>query len=235
MDLNPDDLNAYFPEVVGSHIHKGFWSAVLFGELIQPSENINSSGEINLEGWSQNFELRDREIIEHTERVTRLTVRLARMMKIPEDEIEKIYRGALLHDIGKIGIPDEILYKPGPLNDEEWVVMRQHPVIAFELLSSIPTLQFVIDIPYCHHEKWNGTGYPRGLKGIEIPLSARIFTVVDVWDALTSDRPYRKALPTEQVIEYILQESGQHFDPQVVDAFMYMLTSGPSIRSEFSH
>jgi HD-GYP domain-containing protein (c-di-GMP phosphodiesterase class II) len=203
---------------------------LLFGELIRPDQSVNPFYEVTIEDWSQDFEARDREIIRHTQRVTQMTVNLARLMNVPEDEMDNIYRGAFLHDIGKICIPEEILNKPGPLNDEEWVIMRQHPVLALELFSSIPALQSALDIPYCHHERWDGTGYPRGLKGEEIPLAARLFAVVDVWDALISDRPYRKACPAEQVIEYILQESGQHFDPQVVDAFIYLLTAGQDIR-----
>jgi HD-GYP domain-containing protein (c-di-GMP phosphodiesterase class II) len=128
--------------------------------------------------------------------------------------------GALLHDIGKMGVPDGILLKPGPLTDEEWVKMKEHPTFAYELLSPIRYLQQALDIPYCHHEKWDGSGYPRGLKGTQIPLAARIFAVVDVWDALTSDRPYRPAWTKEKAREHILSSSGTHFDPQVVDVFM---------------
>jgi HD-GYP domain-containing protein (c-di-GMP phosphodiesterase class II) len=132
-------------------------------------------------------------------------------------------RGALLHDIGKMGIPDSILLKPGSLTGEEWVVMRRHPTIAFELLSPIAYLRPAIDIPYCHHENWDGSGYPRGLEGEQIPLSARLFAVVDVWDALRSDRPYRKAWPEEQVLEHILSLVGTHFDPKAVELFMEMV------------
>jgi putative nucleotidyltransferase with HDIG domain len=235
IDLNPEYKSTSLPEAVGGYVQEGLWSAVLIGELTKHGENENLADNDTRVSWSQEFELRDREIIEHTQRVTQMTLKLARLMNVQEEEIGDIYRGALLHDIGKIDIPSEILYKPGPLTDEEWVVMRQHPVLAYELLSSIPALQSAIDIPYCHHEKWNGTGYPRGLKGDEIPLAARIFAVVDVWDALTSDRPYRKALPPEQVIEFILEESGQHFDAQVVDAFMILLTADQSPRTVISH
>ncbi|MBI4316523.1 MAG: HD-GYP domain-containing protein, partial [Chloroflexi bacterium] len=129
-------------------------------------------------------------------------------------------RGALLHDIGKMGVPDSILLKPGPLTDEEWVIMRLHPQLAYDMLSPINYLRSALDIPYCHHEKWDGTGYPRGLKGEQIPLAARPFAVVDVWDALRSDRPYRAAWPEEKVIEHIKAGSGSHFDPQVVEAFL---------------
>ena len=125
-----------------------------------------------------------------------------------------------MHDIGKMGVPDNILLKPGPLTEEEWEIMRKHPQFAYELLTPIDYLHQALDIPYSHHEKWDGTGYPRGLKGEEIPLAARIFAVVDVWDALTSERPYRPAWSREKAIEYIKTQSGVHFDPQVVEVFL---------------
>lgn len=137
-----------------------------------------------------------------------------------EEELVHVRRGALLHDMGKMGIPDAILRKPGPLSEEEWVIMRRHPVYAYEFLSPIPFLRLALDIPYCHHERWDGTGYPRGLVREEIPLAARVFAVVDVWDALRSDRPYRKASPMEEVRQMIREGTGTHFDPRVVDAFL---------------
>jgi HD-GYP domain-containing protein (c-di-GMP phosphodiesterase class II) len=143
-------------------------------------------------------------------------------MGMSEAEQVHVRRGALLHDIGKMGIPDSILHKPGPLADEEGEIMRQHPVYAYQLLSPITHLRPALDIPYCHHEKWDGTGYPRGLKGEQIPLAARIFAVVDVWDALRSDRPYRAAWPEEKVRAHIREQAGKHFDPQVVEVFMNM-------------
>jgi hemerythrin-like metal-binding protein len=148
--------------------------------------------------------------------VTELTTRLGRLFGLSEEELVHVRRGALLHDIGKMGVPDGILLKPGPLTDEEWIVMRKHTTFAFELLSPIHFLQTAVDIPYCHHEKWDGSGYPRGLKGEAIPLAARIFALVDVYDALTSDRPYRKAWPEEKVLDHIRSLAGTHFDPQVV-------------------
>jgi HD-GYP domain-containing protein (c-di-GMP phosphodiesterase class II) len=144
-------------------------------------------------------------------------------MGISGEEIIHIRRGALLHDIGKMGIPDNLLLKTGPLTDNEWGEMRKHPVYAYEMLSPISYLRPALDIPYCHHERWDGTGYPRGLKGDRIPLSARIFAVVDVWDALCSDRPYRRAWPREKALEYLTENSGTHFDPAVVTAFKRML------------
>ena len=172
-----------------------------------------------IEGWSRALDLRDDGTEGHTQRVKAMTLRLARAMGFPDDELIHIQRGALLHDIGKIGVPDGILLKPGPLTEEEWQVMRRHPQIAFELLSPIAYLKPAIDIPYSHHERWDGTGYPRGRKGKQTPRAARVFAVVDVWDALRSDRPYRKAWPEERVIAHIESLSGTHFDPEAVEAF----------------
>jgi HD-GYP domain-containing protein (c-di-GMP phosphodiesterase class II) len=138
---------------------------------------------------------------------------------MPEEEMTHIRRGALLHDMGKIGVPDAILHKPAALSDEEWRVMRKHPQFARDLLSPIEYLRPALDIPYCHHEKWDGSGYPQGLKGPEVPIAARIFAVVDVWDALTSNRPYRPAWKKEDALSHIREQSGRHFDPQVVDLF----------------
>ena len=145
-------------------------------------------------------------------------------MMIKPEELLQIRRGALLHDIGKIGIPDSILRKPGPLTDEEWVIMRRHPQLAHDMLAPIIYLRLAIDIPWCRHEKWDGTGYPRGLKGDEIPLAARIFAVVDVWDALCSDRPYRKAWPLDKVRSYIQEQAGKYFDPRIVESFLKELS-----------
>jgi len=167
--------------------------------------------------------LRDKETEGHTQRVTELTLKLARAMGLTNSDLVHIRRGALLHDIGKMGVPDGILFKEGPLTEEEWKIMRQHPRFAYEMLSPIEYLRPALDIPYCHHEKWDGSGYPRGLKGEEIPLAARLFAVVDVYDALTSDRPYRPAWPRQKTLEHIRQLSGSHFDPQVVETFMELL------------
>jgi putative nucleotidyltransferase with HDIG domain len=179
-----------------------------------------------LEGWAKALELRDKETEGHSRRVTETTVAVARAMGVPEEEVEHIRRGAILHDIGKMGIPDEILRKEGSLTDEEREIVHKHPDTAYELLKQIPFLENALDIPYCHHEKWNGSGYPRGLKGREIPFSARIFAVADVWDALTSNRPYRKAWGKEQVSHYLMNESGKHFDPRVVNIFLSLLEKG---------
>jgi len=177
-----------------------------------------------IEGWSRAMDLRDEETEGHSRRVTELTLRLANIMMIKPEELLQIRRGALIHDIGKIGIPDSILRKPGPLTDEEWVIMRRHPQLAHDMLAPIIYLRLAIDIPWCHHEKWDGTGYPRGLKGDEIPLAARIFAVVDVWDALCSDRPYRKAWPVDKVRSYIQEQAGKYFDPRIVESFLKELS-----------
>jgi HD-GYP domain-containing protein (c-di-GMP phosphodiesterase class II) len=150
----------------------------------------------------------------------KLTLQLAGSAGIPESQLLHIRRGVLLHDIGKMAVPDDILHKSGPLNDDEWVIMRRHPEDAFKMLSPITYLRAAVDIPYCHHEKWDGSGYPRGLKGEAIPLAARLFAVVDVFDALTSDRPYRKAWPADKALAYIREQSGSHFDPRIVKAFL---------------
>ena len=176
-----------------------------------------------IESWSRAMDLRDHETEGHTLRVTDLTLKLARAMRVSESQLTAIRRGALLHDIGKIGIPDSILLKEGKLTDEEWVLMHRHPQLAREMLMPIAYLKDPLDIPYCHHEKWDGTGYPQGLKEDHIPLAARIFAIVDVWDALTSDRVYRKKLPKQKTLEYIEAQNGKHFDPQIVEAFLKMM------------
>jgi len=177
------------------------------------------SYEHTLSGWSRALELRDHETEGHSARVTELAVRLGRAVGLRGESLEQLRRGALLHDIGKIGVPDAILHKPGPLADEEWAVMRRHPEYAYGLLAPIVFLHPVLDIPYCHHERWDGSGYPRGLAGEAIPLAARIFAVVDVWDALSSDRPYRAAWPPRKVLGYLQAHAGNLFDPSVVRVF----------------
>ena len=173
-----------------------------------------------LEGWSRALELRERETAGHSKRVVDLTLQLAIKLGMPEDRLINIQRGALLHDIGKLGIPDQILLKPGPLSGEEWEIMRQHPFFSFQLIESIPYLLPALDIPFYHHERWDGSGYPKGLKGEAIPLAARIFTVVDVWDALTSWRPYRPPWSEESVMKYLQEHAGRLFDPKVVEKFL---------------
>ena len=195
----------------------------LFEGLQRSNIELSLAYDTTLEGWAKALELRDQETEGHTLRVTETTMQLARAMGVNEEHIVHVRRGALLHDMGKIGVPDSILLKPGPLTDEEWTVMRRHPQLAFDMLSPIQYLRPALDIPYCHHEKWDGSGYPRGLKGKQIPLAARIFAIVDVWDALLSDRPYRKGWPAKDALQYIREQSGRHFDSQVVEAFLQMM------------
>jgi putative nucleotidyltransferase with HDIG domain len=185
-----------------------------------------------LEGWSKALDLRDEDTEGHSERVTTLTLSLAEEMGMCSEDIVHLRRGALLHDIGKMGIPDSILLKSSGLSEDEWQVMYRHPLFAYQMLSPIEYLQPALDIPYCHHERWDGRGYPRGLKGTEIPLAARIFAVVDVWDAITTDRPYRLAFSREDALEHIKNESGKYFDPQVVEAFIKLISQNTEPVSE---
>lgn len=195
----------------------------LFNNLERSNmELIRAYNEV-IEGWARALELRDQETEGHSRRVEHLTLTMAREMGLKESEIADVRQGALLHDIGKMGVPDRILQKPGKLTEEEWEVMRKHPTFAYEMLSPIDHLKPALHIPYCHHEKWDGSGYPRGLQGEEIPLAARIFAVVDVWDALRSDRPYRDAWSDDKALAYIKDQSGAHFDPRVVDVFLKVL------------
>ena len=198
-------------------------NTALFHDLQVSNTEISRAYDETLEGWARALEMRDMETYGHSDRVTDLTLLLAVKMKVESSQLVHIRRGSLLHDIGKMGIPDNILNKPGKLDEEEWKIMKLHPVYAYKMLSPIRYLIPALDIPHCHHEKWDGSGYPRGLKGAEIPLSARIFAIIDVWDALSSDRPYRKAWPHEKVLDYIQEQSGIHFDPEVVETFMKMI------------
>lgn len=181
---------------------------------------LNESYDLTLRGWARALEYRDGETAGHSQRVTKLSVAVGKTLRLEAEDLVNIRRGSYLHDIGKMAIPDHILLKPGPLVDEEWEVMKQHPVRSREFLSEIPFLQGAIPIAYSHHERWDGTGYPDRLKGEEIPLLARIFAVVDNWDALTSDRPYRKAWSDEKVIAYLKENAGKMFDPQIVEVFL---------------
>jgi putative nucleotidyltransferase with HDIG domain len=194
--------------------------AQLYDRLRLSTQQLALAYDATIEGWSRALDLRDHETEGHSVRVTELSLQLARALGIDEEQIVHIRRGALLHDIGKMGIPDQILLKAGPLTPEEREIICEHPANAYQLLSPIAYLTPALDIPYCHHEKWDGTGYPRGLAGQDIPLAARIFAVVDVWDALCSDRPYRRGWPPAKVREYIRDQAGKHFDPQIVDVFL---------------
>jgi PAS domain S-box-containing protein len=198
-------------------------NATLFEGLQRSNLDLRMAYDSTIEGWSRAMDLRDKETEGHTQRVTEMTLRLARAFGVSDEQLVHIQRGALLHDIGKMGIPDSILLKPEALTDAEWAIMRQHPIYAYELLSPIAYLHPALDIPYSHHEKWDGSGYPRGLKGAEIPLAARLFAIVDVWDALRSDRPYRKAWSEARVREHLRASAGTHFDPHVVELFLRIL------------
>ena len=198
-------------------------NARLYEDMQHAIEEVTHAYDATLIGWSQLLDVRDHITDEHTQRVAELTLALAEKMGIPVSEFDHLRRGALLHDIGKMGIPDEILQKKGPLTEEEMAVMRTHPELGYQILSGIEFLESALEIPYCHHEKWDGNGYPLGLHGEDIPLSARIFAVVDVWDALTSDRPYRPAWDEEKALEYIREQAGQYFDPAVVAVFLDMM------------
>lgn len=200
-------------------------NADLFSRLERSNTNLLRAYDATIEGWAHALDLKDEETEQHSQRVTELTMRIANKMGMDAEHLVHVRRGSLLHDIGKMGIPDSILLKKGKLTDDEWEIMRKHPVYSFEMLSPITYLKPALDIPYCHHEKWDGSGYPRGLKGKQIPLEARIFAVVDVYDALTSDRPYREAWSKEKTLDHICDLSGTHFDPEVVELFLQEISS----------
>ena len=218
--LDSDIEWLYFLETLAGQAAIAIENTTLFEDLQRTNDELSKAYDSTIEGWSHALDLRDKETEGHTQRVTELTLELARAFRFSDRELVYIRWGALLHDIGKMGVPDRILLKEGPLTEEEWVIMRQHPVYAHEMLQTIQYLRPALDIPYCHHEKWDGTGYPRGLKGELIPQAARLFAVVDVWDALRSDRPYRKGWPEDRVREHIRALAGQHFDPRVVEVFL---------------
>jgi HD-GYP domain-containing protein (c-di-GMP phosphodiesterase class II) len=198
-------------------------NAQTYNNLQRTNNELVMAYDATIAGWSHAMDLRDKETEWHTQRVTDLTLKLAERMGIGASELVHIRRGALLHDIGKLGVPDSILLKPGTLTGDEWEIMKRHPTLAREMLSPIVYLRYSIDIPYYHHEKWDGSGYPQGIKGEQIPLAARLFSIVDVWDALTSHRPYRPAWTVEETLRYIREQSGKHFDPRIVETFMGMI------------
>jgi putative nucleotidyltransferase with HDIG domain len=199
-------------------------NTTLLADLQHSNHELAQAYDATIEGWSHALDLRDHETEGHTRRVTELTLALAqRVGGFDESDLVHVRRGALLHDIGKMGVPDSILLKAGPLTDAEWVIMRRHPVYAHEMLRLIEYLRPALDIPHYHHEKWDGTGYPAGLKGEQIPLAARLFAVVDVWDALRSDRPYRPAWPEAKVRAHLAELAGAHLDPELVAAFLELL------------
>jgi PAS domain S-box-containing protein len=212
-----------FLETLAGQVAIAIDNAQLFANLQRSNLELGQAYDATIEGWSRALDMRDRVTEGHTKRVTEIALHLARAMGISTADLVHIRRGILLHDMGKMGVPDKILLKPGPLTPDEIKIMRMHPQYAFEMLAPINYLRPALDIPASHHEKWDGTGYPRGLKGEQIPLAVRIFTVVDVFDALTSDRPYRRAWPKQKALQYITDEKGKSFDPRVVDVFMSLL------------
>jgi PAS domain S-box-containing protein len=217
--LSPDDNWFSFIKNLAGQAAIAIVNIEMLDELQRTNNELTLAYDESIEGWARSLELRDEDTQGHTQRVAEITLRLASASRMKNEELANLRRGALLHDIGELGIPDRILLKPGALTEEEWVVVRKHPEVAYELLSSITFLKQITDIPYCHHEKWDGSGYPRGLKGEQIPLAARLFAVADVWDALCSERPYRPAWTESKAAEYIRQQAGKHFDPQAVNLF----------------
>ncbi len=219
INLEEIKLLSSITEMAGIAVHR----IRLFEKLKASEAALVEAYDETIQGWAAALELRDQETEGHSERVTEMTLALAQQLDFSEEQLTHIYRGSLLHDIGKMGVSDTILLKPGPLDDREWEIMRRHPIYAYEVLVPIAYLKPALNIPYCHHEKYDGSGYPRGLKGKQIPLPARIFAVVDVYDALTSDRPYRKAWSRKEALEHIKKVSGTHFDPQVVELFLDLI------------
>jgi len=218
--LDPDESWYEFLDMLAGQAAIAVDNAVLFEGLERANQELRVAYDQTIEGWARALDLRDDETEGHSRRVTELALLIAGELGVDDAELVHIRRGALLHDIGKLAVSDRILLKPGPLTDEERAAMERHPAYAVGLLSSIPFLEPALDIPRCHHEKWDGSGYPNGLAGDEIPLAARIFAVADVWDALRSDRPYREAWPLDQIREHIRDQAGTHFDPQVVEVFL---------------
>ena len=223
--LSPDADWIEFLETLAGEAAIAVENAVLLKELQRTNFELTLAYNTTIEGWSRALDLRDRDTEGHTQRVTDAAVKLARRLGFSEAELVHVRRGAVLHDIGKMAIPDSILLKPGPLTPEEWDIIRQHPRFAYELLSPIPYLGPALDIPHYHHERWDGSGYPHSLKDNQIPLPARLFSVVDVYDALTSHRPYRPAWKPDDAIAYISNQRGKHFDPEVAGEYLQMLTA----------
>lgn len=213
------------PERLGQAVQIALEQKHLRDQNKQTEIELRIAYDSTLRGWSNALELREHETAGHSKRVVQMTLDVARLLGINEQEIAHIQRGALLHDIGKMGIPDSILLKPGPLTESEWEVMRMHPIYAYNLLSEIPYLLPALDIPYYHHERWDGSGYPKGLKGVEIPIAARIFAIIDVWDALSHDRPYRPAWTEEKVFNYLQKNSGIHFDPEILEVTLQVISN----------
>jgi putative nucleotidyltransferase with HDIG domain len=224
-ELNSNQEWLSFLETLSGQTAIAIDNAILFQDLQRSNFDLAMAYDATIEGWSHALDLRDKDTEGHTLRVTEMALKLARALGVEEDQLIHIRRGGLLHDIGKMAVPDNILLKPEPLTDEEWQIMRQHPQLAYDWLVGISFLKYALEIPYYHHEKWNGTGYPHGLKGKLIPLSARIFAVADVWDALTNDRPYRKAWSHSKAAEYMREKSGIYFDPEIIDVFLSLIAA----------
>ena len=218
--LKPDTDWQNFLVMVAGQAAIAIDSAVMFTDLQRSNAELSLAYDATIEGLSRALDLRDKETKEHTFRVTDITVKLATRLGVKQSDLIHIRRGAILHDVGKVAIPDQILFKPGPLLKEEWDIMRKHPAIAVELLSPVNYLEPALEIPHWHHEKWDGTGYPDELHQENIPFSARLFALADVYDALTSNRPYRSAWSKQDAIEYIESQSGTHFDPRIVPEFL---------------
>jgi putative nucleotidyltransferase with HDIG domain len=212
-----------FFEALTGQVSMAFENAKLLFELQNAKEDLLLAYDQTIEALSYGLDLRDKETEGHSQRVTELTVKIAEKFGIKGEKLRYVKWGALLHDIGKLGVPDSILLKPGPLTDKEWEIMKKHPEYGYNMLKKVDFLLPALEIPLYHHEKWDGSGYPKGLKGDEIPLPARIFAVVDVWDALTNERPYRPPWSKEKALEYIISQSGKHFDPEVVKVFLEVI------------
>ena len=221
--LNLGDAQVTFIEILADQAARAIDNAVVVDDQQRSKLELTLAYDATIEGWVRALDLREKDLSGHTSRVVDLTLQLARNMGVAETTLPDIQRGALLHDVGKMGIPDDILLKEENLTDDEWEILKRHPQYAYNMLAPIEYLHGALDIPYCHHEKWDGTGYPSGLKGEEIPFAARLFSVVDVYDTLASNRPYRRGWTQDKIMDYIQDESGKSFDPQVVDAFIKMM------------
>ena len=221
--LEPDQEWLDFLHTLAGQAAIAIENAQLFKNLQQSNIELLQAYDATIEGWSRALDLRDRETEGHTQRVTEMAMKLGQRLGISDQELKFMRWGGLLHDIGKMAVPDRILLKPDTLTSDEWKIMKQHPSFALQMLSPIQYLKPALDIPYCHHERWDGSGYPRGLKREEIPLAARIFAVADVFDGLTSDRPYRARWAESEARDYIREHAGIMFDPQIVDIFLQMM------------
>jgi putative nucleotidyltransferase with HDIG domain len=223
--LKPDKDLQNFLVMVAGQAAIAIDSAMMFSELQRSNVELSLAYDATIEGLSRALDLRDKETKEHTFRVTDITVKLATRLGVKQSDLIHVRRGAILHDIGKVAIPDQILFKPGPLGEEEWQIMRRHPNIAVELLSPVSYLEPALEIPHWHHEKWDGSGYPDGLRQEDIPFAARLFALADVYDALISKRPYRSAWSKWDAVQYIENQAGSHFDPRIVPEFLDLINT----------